>query len=252
MVPVLDDKGSQKHVTAHKDDDRYRAVSIQVRFRFNASSVLAAKTLSPFLEHVSVPVRRSYCTIAHTRATMPSQPRYYRVISMLVCKPSEGEARRRDDTCIVSVQKPLDATRRRWSRLFMQKNQSVLGPTNGREFNVPAKVELFVPLPRKIVFARRTGWEEKFVRGYHRWILHVRFEGKTFPRNYRSQCSGSLEKCQKDFLIIQHCKSMRLNSDFIVLDVDISIYVMFIFRTMLTVSFIIWLFWFTLFRLQIW
>ena len=52
-----DDKGSQKHVTEHKDDDRYRAVSIQLRFRFNASSVLAAKTLSPFLEHVSVPVR---------------------------------------------------------------------------------------------------------------------------------------------------------------------------------------------------
>lgn len=53
-----DDKGcGSTWQYLHKEDDRYRVVSIQVRFRLNASSVLAAKTLSPFLEHVSVPVR---------------------------------------------------------------------------------------------------------------------------------------------------------------------------------------------------
>ena len=70
-------------------------------------------------------------------------------------------------------------------------------------------------------------------KGYHRWILHFRFdgdsaakltltlnfknfvyftyhEGKTFSRNHRSQPDSSFEKWQQSFLVIYYC-NLNLN-----------------------------------------
>ena len=78
-----------------------------------------------------------------------------------------------------------------------------------------------------------TGWEGKFVRGYHR-ILHLRFhqpalkltltlnfkqflfhstyhKGKTFPRNHRSR--PFLKKVSRSFKAVE---GVRANSDFMV------------------------------------
>ena len=90
------------------------------------------------------------------------------------------------------------------------------------------------------------GWKEEFVRGCHRYILHLRFDGntrkrkltldfkvkqfflfalysthresETFPRNHRSQVSSFLEKWPQSFLIISHYGCVRSNSDFMFLE----------------------------------
>ena len=109
--------------------------------------------------------------------------------------------------------------------------------------------------------ANCTGWEEKWLsqtnstpsiwwkrcsnlefQGQQIFFLALhstRCEGKTFPTNCRLQPNSSLGKWRKCFLIIWRYGCTRPNSDFMTCLILNTWTLMFIFRIMLTVSFII-------------